>query len=615
MTPRMRPDLSQGAETSHVSPLRFYAALVSLTWWLIVWGICAIGVTQLFRYYWTRPLPAACVTAMKEADVPRVTVIRPVSGLDPRLYECLASSLRQTYPAARINNVFCVASRDDPAYPILERLVRDFPHANVHITVEDEDPLLANDRSALGPNPKIRNMSRAYREAKGALVWILDCNVWVGPGVGARFVDLLCGYSTDARKPKTKFKFVHQTPLTVDLDSQSLSLEQRKELLGGAPADRSAATAAAASSESAAASSAWQRVLQRAGARLDEAFMSSAHAKFYQAINTVKVAPCIMGKSTMFRRAHLDAVTAGHPVYAPGIDAFSDNICEDHLIGDALWKRPQPFEKPGYAPPPGENVDTAGPWGNHEMLFGDFCFQPISHTPLAAYLARRIRWLRVRKYTVTLATLVEPGTEAFACGAYGAFGLTTLPVFRPYIAPSWTAFALIWLAHCTLWCAVDWVTYLLLHSAKTVEVDSETPDFVLPLPMPTSPASSSPAISPPNKPPADTSPLLAHQQHQQPPLRAGARRSFPEFLAAWCGRELFALPIWIVAFWGGATVEWRGRRFYVGFDTKVREIGGESGGKGVVDGKAEGAKGKPGGKSEGNGKAKAEGKGKGKTRE
>lgn len=67
---------------------------------------------------------------MEEADIPRITVIRPVSGLDPRLYECLASSLRQTYPMRKINNVFCVASRADPAYPILERLVRDFPDAD-----------------------------------------------------------------------------------------------------------------------------------------------------------------------------------------------------------------------------------------------------------------------------------------------------------------------------------------------------------------------------------------------------------------------------------------------------------------------------------------------------
>jgi ceramide glucosyltransferase len=45
-----------------------------------------------------------------------------------------------------------------------------------------------------------------------------------------------------------------------------------------------------------------------------------------------------------------------------------------------------------------------------------------------------------------------------------------------------------------------------------------------------------------------------------------------EFLAAWIGREVSALPIWIIAFWGGVTVEWRGRKFWVGLDMKVHEI-------------------------------------------
>ncbi|KAF3045897.1 hypothetical protein E8E12_005445 [Didymella heteroderae] len=566
----MRPELLQSAETSNGSKVQYYVALGSLIWWVIVWSVCGIGFTQLFRYYWRRPQPAACLS-MEVEDMPHITVVRPVSGLDPRLYECLASSLRQTYP--KIDNVFCVANRSDPAFPILERLVHDFPNANVRITVEEQDPLLKKDRKALGPNPKIRNMSRAYREAKGELVWILDCNVWVGKGIGARFVDLLCGYSNDERgKGKTKFKFVHQTPLTVDLDSQSLTLGQRKELLSGQPEEREDSTAIAASFSSKASDSAWKRLLQRGGGRLDEAFMSSAHAKFYQAINTVKVAPCIMGKSTMFRRAQLNYVTSSHPKYAPGIDFFSDNICEDHLIGDALWKQPQAFEKRDYKPAPGEKK---GKWGRHEMLFGDFCFQPISHTSVAAYLDRRIRWLRVRKYTVTLATFVEPGTESMFCGVYGAYALTTLPYFRKFISPTWTSFALVWLLHMAAWCLVDFVQYLLLHSAKTVEIDEDTPDFVLP-------QRSNAAYHQD----AATKPLLAGKQNAQPSLFDGKRRGFREFFYAWLGREFFALPVWVIAFWGGATVEWRGKKFYVGLDTKVHEIAPKGQNASSADGKA-----------------------------
>jgi ceramide glucosyltransferase len=479
------------------------------------------------------------------------------------LYECLAATLRQTYPKDKLNTVFCVPERSDPAFPILERLCKDFPDADVQILVEEEDPLLVKDNNALGPNPKIRNMSRAYREAKGDIVWVLDCNVWVGKGVCGRLVDLLCGFGQDKHgNSKRKYKFVHQTPLTVDLDSQGLSLQDRKELLGGKPEAAAQSTNIAASTSSDPRNHSGgtiRKLLQRGGGRLDEAFMSSAHAKFYQAINTVAVAPCIMGKSTMFRRSQLNYVTSSNPERAPGIDFFSDNICEDHLIGDVLWKEPQAFEKRGYKPEPGTKKEI---WGKHAMLFGDFCFQPISHTSVMAYLQRRIRWLRVRKFTVTLATFVEPGTESLLCGLYGAYALTTLPFFHNIgISSTWTSFFLIWLLHLSAWCLVDYVQYLLLHCAKTVEIDADTPDFVLP-------QRSASAYHRTEV----LEPLLGNKTPSEPSLLDGARRNFIDFLCAWLGREFFALPVWVTAFWGGVTVEWRGRKFWVGLDMKVHEI-------------------------------------------
>jgi ceramide glucosyltransferase len=132
--------------------------------------------------------------ATSSSNAPHVTAIRPVKGLEPYLYDCLAATFYQDYPRDKLTVYFCVSSRADPAYPTLQKLLSDFPHADAHIYIEDEDPLLQPNNAAnynLGPNPKIRNMSRAYREAKGDIVWILDCNVWVGRGVCGRMVDRL----------------------------------------------------------------------------------------------------------------------------------------------------------------------------------------------------------------------------------------------------------------------------------------------------------------------------------------------------------------------------------------------------------------------------------------
>ena len=168
----------------------------------------------------------------------------------------------------------------------------------------------------------------------------------------------------------------------------------------------------------------------------------------------------------------------------------------------------------------------------------------------------------MRKFTVTLATFVEPGTESILCGLYGAYALTTLPFFAQLgISPTWPSFVLIWLLHMCAWCAVDYIQYLLLHSAKTVEIDADTPDFVLP-------QRSAEAYHRSDV----TKPLLGTKTPAEPSLLDGARRTLKDFFFAWLGREFFALPVWITAFWGGVTVEWRGRKFWVGLDTKVHEI-------------------------------------------
>ncbi|OCK76379.1 glycosyltransferase family 21 protein, partial [Lepidopterella palustris CBS 459.81] len=454
-------------------------AALCLIWYIFIVIVCSIGYLQLFRYYSKPPTPAACLSeGFPEDEIPHITIIRPVCGLEPRLYDCLAATFRQTYPRSKLTIYICIASRTDPALPLLERLLADFPAHDAKIFVEDEDKKLLNsagdndngrgEGARLGPNPKIRNMSRAYREARGDVVWICDCNVWVGKGVAGRMVDVLCGFGE--RGGGRPYKFVHQLPLVVDtvpegedsppainsksnshsssasfsdVHSDSLSTSQTP-LLRPSPQQKR---------------SIFSHILQTAGGRLEETFMASSHAKFYTAINTVAIAPCIVGKSNMFRRSHLDSLTSSNAARSPGIDFFSDNICEDHLIGDMLWKVKLPCEREGGGEGQGKKR-----FGTHALLFGDPALQPMSSFSIPAYIARRVRWLRVRKFTVTLATLVEPGTESFLCSAYLAFAVTTLPGFESWVGVprTWTAFWIVWVTSVVGWACVDCMLYAML---------------------------------------------------------------------------------------------------------------------------------------------------------
>jgi ceramide glucosyltransferase len=396
---------------------------------------------------------------------------------------------------------------------------------DVKVFVEEEDPYLTGDSKMmrLGPNPKIRNLSRGYREARGDIVWVIDCNVWVGKGVAGRMVDKLCGFTTKGRGKK--YKFVHQLPVVVDTTWEDESETSGSGSLPLSKLESDSGIASISPSHCSPNPTTPARQIS-AGGRLEELFLSSSHAKFYTAINTVLIAPCIVGKSNMFRRSHLNHLTANRSSYSPypGIDFFSNNICEDHLIGDLLWRGTVPEEEAGET------------WGKHALVLGDLSIQPITRVSVREYVARRVRWLRVRKFTVTLATLVEPGTESFLASICGAYAVTTLPIFNNslHIPQTWVSFAGLWLLSITLWALVDRTLYLVLHSSRSVEVDGHTPGFAKAL---------------------------------------YTRRTFWEWAVAWLGRESLAFPIWAWAVFGGTTVMWRGRAFRVGVDMRVHEVG------------------------------------------
>lgn len=435
-----------------------------------------------------------------------------MKDLEVGLYDCLASTFRQTYPRKKLTTYLCVASADDPAYPLIRQVVSDFPEHDARIFVEEHDPLLhgpGGSADHLGPNPKIRNISRAYREAKGDIIWVIDCNVWVSKGVAGRMVDKLVGLGPDGEKT-TPYKFVHQLPLVADI------------------------TPSGADS---------LNTLGRGGGRLEEMFMATTHAKFYGAINTVGIAPCILGKSNMFRKSHLDTLTdpSRNPILSAadasrgrGIDFFSSYICEDHLIGDLLWRS----RLPGFA--------------NHGLVAGDPALQPMAGMSVPAYVGRRVRWLRVRKYTVTVATLVEPGVESLLCCAYLAFAVTTIPWFHAALGvpQTWLAMVGVWLIGVTTWMLVDRWLFCKLQKCQSVEVDENTPFFA----------------------------RGAGRNGGTP------QRPFPEWFMAWIGREVLALPVWTWAVLLGATVRWRGKSFKVRMDMSVVEVGAKKARRAVGSG-------------------------------
>lgn len=99
---------------------------------------------------------------------PPVTVLKPLCGAEPGLYEDLRSFCIQDYPEFQV--VFGIRDPTDPARPIAERLKAEFPHLRIDVVV---NPQLH------GQNSKVSNLINMLPFAKYDLLAMADSDTIV----------------------------------------------------------------------------------------------------------------------------------------------------------------------------------------------------------------------------------------------------------------------------------------------------------------------------------------------------------------------------------------------------------------------------------------------------
>ncbi|MDR3098989.1 MAG: bacteriohopanetetrol glucosamine biosynthesis glycosyltransferase HpnI [Paraburkholderia sp.] len=154
------------------------AALGSLSppaWWLVIALCCAAtfyaicAALAMPRLGSTAQVRTAARRARARAPLP-VSVLKPLCGAEPRLYENLASFCEQSHP--RYQLIFGVSSSKDPAIAVVQRLQAAYPAHDIALVI---------DSRVHGSNLKVSNLINMAAHARHEVLIVADSDIAVEP--------------------------------------------------------------------------------------------------------------------------------------------------------------------------------------------------------------------------------------------------------------------------------------------------------------------------------------------------------------------------------------------------------------------------------------------------
>ena len=132
-------------------------------------GYYCLCLWSALRFLQERPAAGEGARPTQQAPSP-VSVLKPLRGTDPEMYENFRSHCLQDYSEYEI--IFGVSEANDPAIQLVEQLKAEFPQRAIRMMVCRED---------LGANTKVSNLAQMVREARYPQLIVNDSDIRVEP--------------------------------------------------------------------------------------------------------------------------------------------------------------------------------------------------------------------------------------------------------------------------------------------------------------------------------------------------------------------------------------------------------------------------------------------------
>ncbi len=143
--------------------LKFFPGLLA-----VVLSLCGIGFYALCL--WSARSFRKVIRRHIQDFTPPVSILKPLRGVDPQMYESFRSHCLQDYPRYEI--IFGISDPDDPAAEAVQKLMSEYPHVRIRLVVCPE---------VLGNNRKVSNLVQMAAHAEYDHLLINDSDIYVPP--------------------------------------------------------------------------------------------------------------------------------------------------------------------------------------------------------------------------------------------------------------------------------------------------------------------------------------------------------------------------------------------------------------------------------------------------